>query len=159
MFADVPEDALREAEEATAQILAEVAAEPVVVEEADESADQDAALSGEPIADESSAPQTSSDEDEADPVSAELDEHIAPDSIPTGQSDELRIIDVSTDGENTPAMEAPAPAPVVAEPIESIMQASPGSNLIEVPPITPRVSEPDTKKKGLARFFDKQGLL
>jgi hypothetical protein len=158
MFADVPEDELREAEEATAQILAEVAAEPVVVEDADEPVDQDAELPNEPITAESPASETPS-EDAVAPVNVDEQAHIAPETIPTAPVDELRIIDVSTDGEHAPAMETPVPGPVEAEPIESPMQASAGSNLVEVPPITPRVSEPETKKKGLARFFDKQGLL
>lgn len=158
MFADVSEEELREAEEATAQILAEVAAEPVIIEEADETVDQDAELPSEPIAAESPAPQTPSEEVPA-PANVEMEEHIGPDSIPTAPIDELRIIDVSTDGEHAPAMETPVPSPVEDQPIASPMQPAPDLNLVEVPPITPRVSEPEPKRKGLARFFNENGLL
>lgn len=158
MFADVPEEELREAEEATAQILAEVAAEPIVVDDADETADQDTELTSEPGAAESPALKTSNEAVSA-PARVDLVEHSVPDIIPATPAEELRIVDVSTDGEHTPTPKLPEPAPVMAEPIQSSDQASPASNLVEVPPITLRVSEPEKKRKGLARFLNKEGLL
>jgi hypothetical protein len=158
MFADVPEDELRKAEEATAQILAEVAAEPVVVEDADEDVDQDTDLRAEPISDESATPETSSEET-ATPVRVEGDEQSTPVTVPTAPIDELRFIDVSTDGEHAPLPEVPEPATQTTEQIQPPEPSSPVSNLVEVPPITPRVSEPEKKKKGLARFFNENGLL
>lgn len=160
LFADVPEDELREAEEAAAQILAEVAAEPVVIDDVENTVDQEAEPVLESSAAESTAPLISGEAPVAADVAIEREESVVTASTPASHADELRLVDVSTDGEQSAAVQSPDPIPVTETPFATPPQVSSDSSLVEVPFIAPgsqALEQP--KKKGLARFLEQKSLL
>lgn len=150
LFSDVPEDELREAEQAAAQILAEVAAAPAINDDVDSEVAQDD-VSAETI----SEPESSAAESTVQPATPAITSEIRDSSSGVSSpADDLRMIDVSTEGSDPHQV-----AKVDADEIGPEADAIAVSPLVEVPPLTPVNNAPEPKKRGLAAFLEKQGAL